>query len=51
MGTIWFAYRSASRGRWDDVKDWMQAVLPAETGILGSALGFYFARERERDRD
>lgn len=24
------------------MKDWLQSVLPAETGLFGSAVGFYF---------
>ena len=28
--------------KWGPVKDWLQVVLPAETGLFGSALGFYF---------
>jgi hypothetical protein len=27
---------------WPDAKDWLQALLPAETALLGSAIGFYF---------
>lgn len=29
-------------GKWGAVKDWLQIILPAETGLFGSALGFYF---------
>lgn len=29
-------------GKWVNVKDWLQIMLPAETGLFGSALGFYF---------
>jgi hypothetical protein len=30
------------------MKDWLQAVLPAETGLLGSAVGFYFGSSASR---
>jgi hypothetical protein len=29
---------------WAQAKEWFQAALPAITGLLGSAIGFYFAR-------
>lgn len=35
-----------------DLKDLLQSLLPAETGLIGSAVGFYFGAElgkRERD--
>jgi len=28
--------------RWDPVKEWFQAALPAIVGLVGSAMGFYF---------
>jgi hypothetical protein len=31
---------------WANVKEWLQVVLPAETAILGSAVGFYFGTQR-----
>jgi|GEM_PF-2888819 hypothetical protein len=33
--------------KWAPVKDWLQLVLPAETALFGSALGFYFGQNRE----
>jgi hypothetical protein len=41
-GTIWFAYAGIEHHQWLQAKDWLQIVLPGETAILGSALGFYF---------
>jgi len=32
----------ADASRWETVKDLLQVLLPAETGLLGSASGFYF---------
>jgi hypothetical protein len=40
--TVWWAFRASQGDRWESAKEWLQVVLPAETGILGSALGFYF---------
>jgi hypothetical protein len=42
--TIAFSYAGAILGphRWAPVRDWLQIMLPAETGLFGSALGFYF---------
>src|SRR6266568_1270338 len=34
---------------WSSVKDWLQVVLPAETGLFGSAMGFYFGNSRDAD--
>jgi hypothetical protein len=33
--------------KWTPVKDWLQLVLPAETALFGSALGFYFGKETD----
>jgi hypothetical protein len=35
--------------KWGPVKDWLQVVLPAETGLFGSALGFYFGSNTDAD--
>lgn len=38
----------ASHGpKWSDQKDWLSMVLPAVTGLLGSALGFYFGTKEK----
>lgn len=41
-GAVWDSH-------WANVKEWLQAVLPAETAILGSAVGFYFGTQRASD--
>jgi hypothetical protein len=41
-GTIYLAYRASQQHQWTAAKQWLQVVLPAEMGILGSVLGFYF---------
>jgi hypothetical protein len=47
--TVFLAYRASQGDRWPSAREWLQAVLPAETGILGSVLGFYFgAHQAER---
>ncbi len=35
--------------KWEPVKDWLQVVLPAETALFGSALGFYFGSNTDAD--
>lgn len=32
----------AAKERWEQTKEMLQILLPALTGLLGSALGFYF---------
>lgn len=45
--TVAAAYAGALwDSRWANVREWLQAVLPAETAILGSAIGFYFGTQR-----
>jgi len=38
-----------SRERWDETKEMLQILLPAVTGLLGSALGFYFGAQSKKD--
>jgi hypothetical protein len=45
-GTVYLAYRASQEHHWDSAKQWLQVVLPAETGILGSVLGFYFGSQQ-----
>lgn len=40
--TVILAYDATQGHSWSSAKEWLQVVLPAETGILGSVLGFYF---------
>jgi hypothetical protein len=46
LGTLGVSFYGAISAHWGSVKDWLQLVLPAETGLLGSALGFYFGTTR-----
>lgn len=48
--TVAAAFAGAEWGhQWANVREWLQAVLPAETAILGSAIGFYFGTQRTGD--
>jgi len=39
----------ATKDHWEQTKEMLQIILPALTGLLGSALGFYFgAKSSER---
>lgn len=40
---LWASIESASWPRhWEQTKEMLQVILPAITGLIGSALGFYF---------
>jgi hypothetical protein len=39
-----------SKDHWEETKEMLQILLPAVTGLLGSALGFYFGTQTKRDR-
>jgi hypothetical protein len=43
---IVLGYTAAQGGHWTNTKEWLQAVLPAVTGLLGSAAGFYFGTRK-----
>jgi hypothetical protein len=50
---IGFAGVAASLGskeHWDETKEMLQILLPAVTGLLGSALGFYFGAQSKKDQ-
>ena len=40
--TVIFAFLSTGSGTWENTKELLQVLLPAETALLGSAVGFYF---------
>jgi hypothetical protein len=44
--TIMYAFLSTGTDSWDDTKELLQILLPAETALLGSAVGFYFGTRR-----
>jgi drug/metabolite transporter (DMT)-like permease len=49
---IVFAAAVAALGtkeHWDETKEMLQVLLPAVTGLLGSALGFYFWAQSKKD--
>ena len=45
--TIVLAYGSPVFGQsWAQVREWFNVILPVETALLGSAVGFYFGHRR-----
>ena len=45
--TIVLAYGSPLFGQnWTQIREWLQVILPVETVLLGSAVGFYFGHRR-----
>ena len=45
--TIVLAYGSPIFGQnWAQIMQWLQVILPVETVLLGSTVGFYFANRR-----
>jgi hypothetical protein len=49
LGTIAVGFWGALRGTatWDNVKEWLQAVLPAVTAVVSTAVGFYFGTQQK----
>ena len=44
--TIVFAFQNVGGPNWANTKELLQLLLPAETALLGSAVGFYFGSRR-----
>ena len=44
--TVWLAFSASQHGHWPSAREWLDVVLPAEVGTVGSALGFYFGSHR-----
>jgi hypothetical protein len=44
--TIVFAFQNVDGPNWANTKELLQLLLPAETALLGSAVGFYFGSRR-----
>jgi hypothetical protein len=40
----------ATKDHWDQTKEMLQILLPALTGLLGSALGFYFGTKSSQGK-
>jgi hypothetical protein len=38
-----------SKDHWEETKEMLQILLPAVTGLLGSALGFYFGTQAKKE--
>jgi hypothetical protein len=49
LGTIGVGFWGATRGTatWNNVKEWLQAVLPAVTAVVSTAVGFYFGTQQK----
>jgi hypothetical protein len=45
-GTIAWACWSATGSHWSTAKELLQLLLPAETALLGGAVGFYFGAKK-----
>ena len=45
-GTIVWACWSATGSHWSTAKELLQLLLPAETALLGGAVGFYFGTKK-----
>ncbi len=43
--SFWGATRSTTT--WNNVKEWLQAVLPAVTAVVSTAVGFYFGTQQK----
>jgi hypothetical protein len=40
--TLLLPFAFVAGGHWDAVKELLQIAVPAEVGLLGAAVGFYF---------
>jgi len=40
---------TGSKEHWEETKEMLQILLPAVTGLLGSALGFYFGAQSKKE--
>jgi membrane protein YqaA with SNARE-associated domain len=51
-GTIYFSFQAAastSTATWENTKELLQIVLPIETGLLGSVVGYFFGKGRDQE--
>lgn len=46
--TVVLSFVKLGSASWQNTKDWLQIILPAETALLGSATGFYFGTRGTR---
>jgi len=45
-GTVVWAFFAAGGDHWTTSKELLELLLPAETALLGSAVGFYFGTQK-----
>jgi hypothetical protein len=41
--TVWWAFRNVGTGRWNDTKQLLDVLIPAESALLGTAVAFFFS--------
>ena len=41
--TIYLAFRNAGTNRWNDTKQLLDVLIPAESALLGTAVAFFFS--------
>jgi hypothetical protein len=44
--TVFVALHGAGHKQWPQFKDALAVLLPAETGLLGSAVGYYYGTRK-----
>jgi hypothetical protein len=44
--TVVFSFLHSSKADWPQTKELLQLLLPAETALLGSAVGFYYGSRK-----
>jgi hypothetical protein len=48
--TIVFAFLQTDDAHWANTKELLSVLLPAQTGILGAAIGYYFGTKDRSER-
>jgi hypothetical protein len=41
--TVYWAFRNAGTSRWNDTKQLLDVLIPAESALLGTAVAFFFS--------
>jgi len=44
--TVYLSFRQTASDSWANTKELLELLLPAETALLGTAVGFYFGSEK-----
>jgi len=48
--TVWPSLKKVGTPAFADAKELLEVLLPAETALLGSVMGFFFGREATRSK-